>query len=216
MVRRYEDERRQHVLLVIDAGRLLTAEIDGVPRLEAVIQAALRLAHSAVEHDDNVGLMVFSDRVHAYVPPARGRRALRAVAEALAATEGRLLEPNYPAAFEYLAVRNRRRALTVLFTDIIDPTASDALVSRIGTLRPRHLPLAVVLRDPALERLAVARPKDATEAYERAASEALLLAREDALADLRARGVLVLDVLPSAAAEAVAQQYELLKRRGLV
>ena len=76
MARQYEDERRQQVLLVIDAGRMLTAEVDGRPRLEAVVEAALHLAHSAVEHDDNIGLMVFADEVQQYLPPARGRRAL--------------------------------------------------------------------------------------------------------------------------------------------
>ena len=55
IARQYEDERRQQVLIVIDAGRLLTAEVHGVPRLEAVISAALQLARAAVEHDDNVG-----------------------------------------------------------------------------------------------------------------------------------------------------------------
>ncbi len=61
MARQYEDERRQQVMMVIDAGRLLTAEIDGRSRLEAAIDAALELAHSAVQHDDNVGLLVFAD-----------------------------------------------------------------------------------------------------------------------------------------------------------
>ena len=34
IARQYEDERRQQVMLLVDAGRLLTAEVDGVPRLE--------------------------------------------------------------------------------------------------------------------------------------------------------------------------------------
>ena len=42
----------------------------------------------------------------------------------------------------------------MLFTDVIDRTASEALVAHAATLRPRHLPLAVTLRDPALEALA--------------------------------------------------------------
>jgi len=216
IARRYEDERRQHVMIVLDAGRLLTAEIEGRARLEAAIDAALELAHSAVGHDDNVGLMVFADQVLYFVPPARGRRALRHVLEALAAVEGRLVEPNYPAAFSYLAARSRKRALTVLFTDVIDRTASEALVAQAGSLRPRHLPLAVTLRDPALERLASARPGTVDAAYERAAAEELLQAREAALGELRSRGVLVLDVLPDGAARAVVQQYEKLKRRALI
>jgi uncharacterized protein (DUF58 family) len=216
IARQFEDERRQQVLLLIDAGRLLTAEVNGVPRLEAVITAALQLAAAAVEHDDNVGLLVFADRVQRYLAPARGRRALRAVLEGLASAEGRLLESDYPAAFRYLAARNRKRALTVLFTDVIDRTASDALVAHAAGLRPRHLPLAVTLRDPALEALATRPPGDGTEAFQRAAAEELLGAREAALAEMRAHGVMVLDVAPAGAGPAVVERYHQLKRRGLL
>ena len=158
IARQYEDERRQRVLLVIDAGRLLTAESAGVARLDSVVDAALHLAHAVVEHDDDVGLLVFADEVETYVAPARGRRALQAVLEALAKVEGRLVESDYPAAFRFLAAHNRKRALTVLFTDVIDRTASEALVAQAAGLRPRHLPMAVTLRDPELEGAAVARP----------------------------------------------------------
>ena len=216
IARQYEEERRQQVFLVVDAGRLLTAEIEGRSRLDAAIDAALALAQAAVTHDDNVGLMIFADEVLRFVPPARGRRALRAVLDALASVEGRLVEPNYPAAFSYLAARNRKRALTVVFTDVIDRTASEALVAQAGTLRPRHLPLAVTLRDPGLERLAGARPAGVEAAYQRAAAEELLQAREEALAELRGRGVLVLDVPPQAAARAVVAQYDRLKRRAML
>jgi uncharacterized protein (DUF58 family) len=136
--------------------------------------------------------------------------------EGLATAEGRLVESDYPAALGYLAARNRKRALTVLFTDVVDRTASEALVARIGSLRPRHLPLAVVLRDPALVAVGTRGPDTVMEAYERAAAEELLLAREAALLDMRRRGVLVLDVPPGRAAEAVVDQYAQLKRRGVL
>lgn len=216
MARQYEDERRQQVLIVIDAGRMLTAEIGGHPRLESVIDAALQLAWTAVEHDDNVGLLVFADTIQCWLPPRRGRRALGAIIEALATVEGRLVEPDYPAAFAHLAIRNRKRALTVLFTDVIDRAASGALVAQSSTLRPRHLPLAVTLRNPELEALASARPEQVDQAYERAAAEELLTARAEALATMRGAGVLVLDVQPAAAARAVVERYTELKRRGML
>jgi len=216
MARHYEDERRQRVLLVLDAGRMLTALVDGRPRLEYAIEAALHLAHSAVEHDDDVGVMIFADKVQRYVAPARGRRALRAILDALAAAEGRLVESNYPEAFAVLAARNRKRAFAVLFTDVIDRTASDALLSHAGTLRPRHLPLAVTLRDSGLDRLAMRRPATESEAFERAAAEELLQSRADALAEMRRRGLLVADVPPASAATAVVQAYDRLKRQGRI
>lgn len=216
MARQYEDERRQQVLIMIDAGRMLTAEIDGRARLESAIDAALQLAYSASEHDDDVGLLVFADTIQHFLAPRRGRRALKSVVEALATVEGKLVEPDYPAAFAFLAARNRKRALMVLLTDVIDRTASDAMLAQVGTLRPRHLPVAVTLRDPALERVATAHAASATDAFEWAAAEELLTARAEALTQMRARGVLVVDVMPAQAARSVVAQYEQLKRRGLL
>lgn len=214
ITRQFEEERRQQVMLVIDAGRLLTAEIGGEARIEYVVRAALWLALAANYHDDDVGVMVFSDTVRHYVPPQRGRRGLRQVLDALAATEASLVEPDYPAAFRYLAVRNRKRALTVFFTDVIDELASEALVANVASLRPRHLPLVVTLRNPDLDRVATARPGSVRDAYRKAAAEELLRARNDALAVMRARGALVLDVSPDRASWSVVDRYLELKRRG--
>jgi uncharacterized protein (DUF58 family) len=214
MSRQYEAERRQHVLLVMDTGRLLTAEIGGVARLDYAVQAALELAYAAVQHDDNVGVMAFADGVQHFVSPSRGQAGLKLVLDALAVLEPKLVEPDYPGAFRYLAARNRKRALTVVFTDVIDRFASEALVANVATLRPRHLPLAVTLRNPELDQLAAIRPETSADAYRKAAAEELLRARDEALAHMRRAGVMVLDVPPTRAAQAVVQRYLELKRHG--
>jgi uncharacterized protein (DUF58 family) len=214
IARQFEAERRQQVLLVLDTGRLLSGEIAGVARLDYVVQAALELAYAAVQHDDNVGVMAFADGVQFFVPPQRGRAGLRRVLDVLTVVEPTLVEPDYPGAFRYLAVRNRKRALTVLFTDVIDRFASEALVAHVATLRPRHLPLAVTLRNPELDAVAGLRPVGIEDAFRKAAAEELLRAREDALTHIRRAGVLVLDVTPQRAAQAVVASYLDLKRRG--
>jgi hypothetical protein len=129
----------------------------------------VELAYAAVQHDDNVGVMAFADGVHQFVPPQRGRAGLRRVLDVLTVVEPTLVEPDYPGAFRYLAVRNRKRALTVLFTDVIDRFASEALVAHIATLRPRHLPLAVTLRNPELDAVAGMRPAGVEDAFRKAA-----------------------------------------------
>ncbi len=194
ITRQYEAERRQQVLLVLDLGRLMTADIaGGVARLDFVVQAALELAYAAAQHDDDVGIMTL-----------------------LAVVEPKLVEPDYPGAFRYLAARNRKRALTVLFTDVIDRFASDALVANVASLRPRHVPLAVTLRNPELDGVAALRPSDARGAFRKAAAEELLHAREEALGHMRRAGVLVIDVTPQRAAQAVVSRYIDLKRRGVL
>lgn len=214
ITRQFEAERRQHVLLVMDTGRLLTADVAGVARLDYAVQAALELAYAAAQYDDNVGVMAFADGVQHFVAPQRGQAGLKRVIDVLAVIEPTLVEPDYPGAFRYLAVRNRKRALTVLFTDVIDRFASEALVANAATLRPRHVPLAVTLRNPELDALAGLRPTAVGDAYRKAAAEELLRARDDALGFMRRSGVLVLDVAPQRAAQAVVQRYLELKRRG--
>jgi len=217
ITRQYEAERRQQVLLVLDLGRLMTAEIaGGVARLDFVVQAALELAYAAAQHDDDVGIMTFADGVQHFVAPERGRSGVRRVLDVLAVVEPKLVEPDYPGAFRYLAARNRKRALTVLFTDVIDRFASDALVANVASLRPRHVPLAVTLRSPELDAVAALRPADARGAFRKAAAEELLHAREEALGHMRRAGVLVIDVTPQRAAQAVVSKYIDLKRRGVL
>src|SRR5437879_13604217 len=124
--------------------------------------------------------MTFADGVHNCVAPERGRGGVRRVLDVPAEVQPKLVEPDYPGAFRYLAARNRKRALTVLFTDVIDRFASDALVANVATLRPRHLPLAVTLQNPELNQVPALRPVAAHDAYRKAASAALLLTREEA------------------------------------
>jgi uncharacterized protein (DUF58 family) len=139
---------------------------------------------------------------------------LREVLDALAIVEPRMVESDYPAAFRYLAVRNRKRALTVFFTDVIDRFASQAVVGNVASLSPRHLPLVVTLRNPELDRVATSRPDLVVDAYRKAAAEELIRARNEALSAMRRSGAVVLDVPPEHASSAVVDRYLELKRRG--
>src|SRR5437879_195674 len=132
----------------VDTGRLMTADIAGTARLDYAVRAALELAYAAAQHDDNVGVMAFADGVKHYVAPQRGRVGLKRALDVLAVLEPVLVEPDYPGAFRYLAARSRKRALTVLFTDVIDRFASDALVANVASLCPRHPPLDRTSRNP--------------------------------------------------------------------
>ena len=215
IVRQFQLERRQNVVIVIDAGRLMTQKVVGDrERLDFALTAALLLADVARVHDDAVGLLVFSDRVQTFIPPARN--SLTRLADALGEVHAKMVEPNYPAAFTYLAQQVRRRSLLVLFTDIIDPLASAAVVSQLSRAADRHLPLAVAIRNPDLEAAAALEPVDEASVYRRAAAEELLQARAAALASMQRAGVLVADTRPGDAVPAVVNRYLDVKRRGML
>jgi uncharacterized protein (DUF58 family) len=214
MVRQYEVERRQNVLLAIDAGRLMTQRVAGRERIDFALASALLLADVASLHGDQVGLLVFADRVEQYIPPSR--TSLSRLADALGQVHARMVEPNYPAAFTYLAKQLRRRSLLVLFSDVIDSTASAALVAHLTRAAGRHLPLVVALRNPELEATAALRPGDEAGVFRRAAAEELLQVRAHALAAMQRAGVIVADARPQDAVPAVVNRYLDVKRRGLL
>lgn len=214
MLRQFEAERNQNLVLAIDAGRLMTERIGERERIDSALSSALLLADVARGYGDRVGVFVFADRVEQFLPP--GRVSLPRIAELLSEVEPRLVEPNYPAAFAHLRRQLSRRSLIVWFTDVGDAAVSAPLVTHLQQLARRHLPLVLALRNPELDRLADAPAQSEAGVYRRAAAEELLQARAQTVAALRRAGVLVADARPGEAAPAVVNQYLTVKRQQLL
>jgi uncharacterized protein (DUF58 family) len=117
-------ERSQTVISLIDCGRAMTQLAGRFSRFEHVLSAALVLSDVAASSGDRVGLIAFDETVRAYVPPQRGTAALRMLRTALSGLDATLTEPDYASAFRMLATRQRRRALVLFFTDVIDERAA--------------------------------------------------------------------------------------------
>ncbi len=214
VVRRFEAERSQTVMLAIDAGRLMTPRVGGVSKLDRSINAALLLAYLATRSGDNVGLLVFGRDIQTFLPPRKGHRQFLAVLEALYAVEGRVEEPDYGGALRYLTARVRRRSLVVLFTELVGTEPSRRLLAVLGGMSTRHLPLVIAQRNREVERLASAEPESETDVYRSAVAAGLLHDKAAAVRALAARGSLVLDVEPERLSVAAVNRYLEVKARG--
>jgi uncharacterized protein (DUF58 family) len=214
ITREYSVEQGQTVILAIDAGRMMTQLAGSLPRFEYALSSALVLADVALHSGDRVGLVLFDDTVRTFVPPLRGAPALHAIRQALIPARASMVEPDYAAAFRMLAARHRKRSLIVLFTDVIDPRASQALVAHSARSVARHLPLVVALRNEQLVEAAMpAAASSAARLFESAAAEELVQARYEAVVQMRRAGVTVLDVAPQAMTAAVINRYLEIKAR---
>jgi len=216
IVREYEVERHQNVLLMLDAGRMMTAEVGNLTKLDCAVNASLLVAHAAVTHGDKVGLLVFAEEILAYLPPRTGKNQIGRVLEALYRIQPSLVEPDYAAAFRYLAARRLQRALILVFTDLVDTRASGRLLRHVAALMPHHLPLLVAIADPTLERYVQAPPAAVTSVYRQAVARELLHERGEALKAITTRGGLALDVPPDRLDLAVVNRYLEVKRRAML
>ncbi|MBX6333412.1 MAG: DUF58 domain-containing protein, partial [Gemmatimonadaceae bacterium] len=214
ITREYTVEQGQTVMIAIDSGRMMTQLAGTISRFEYALSSATLLADVAVQSRDQVGLLLFDDEVRAFVPASRGREALERVRRALIPAVATMAEPDYAGAFRALAERHRKRSLIVLFTDVIDVRASQALIAHSVRSAVRHVLLVVALRNDRLMEAAMpTRVSSTRQLFESAAAEELVLAREEALLRMRRAGVSVLDVSPQAMTAAVINRYLEIKAR---
>jgi uncharacterized protein (DUF58 family) len=215
ITREYSVEQGQTVMIAIDAGRMMTQLSEGAPRFEYALSSATLLADVAAQSRDNVGLLLFDDEVRAFVPASRGGQALERIRHALIPATASMAEPDYATAFRLLSERHRKRSLIVLFTDVVDPRASRALIAHTARSAARHMLLVVALRNDQLVETAVpGAHASAADLFESAAAEELVTAREEALLRMRRAGVQVLDVSPAEMTPAVINGYLEIKARG--
>jgi uncharacterized protein (DUF58 family) len=213
LVRVLEPEREQTLIILLDRGRLMTAQVQGLKRFDWGLNAALSLALAGLHRGDRVGIGVFERAMTSWIPPERGQQHLFRLIERLTPIQPVFLEPDYVSAVTKITSERTRRALVVLITDIVDAIASTELLSAMKRLTPRYLPFCVALRDPQVDAIAHTPTQKVRSLYERAVALDLLSQRQVAFTQLKQKGVLVLDAPANRISEQLVEQYLLLKAR---
>lgn len=216
ITREYTVERSQNVMIMLDTGRLMTARIGELTKLDHAINAALSIAFVALAGHDNVGMLTFSRRVLTYLPPSHTRDQLPAILEALYAIEPAMIEPSYARAFNHLGTANRRRSLVIILTDLVDEEASAELLAYTRLLIPRHLPLIVTIGDSDLRAVVSDVPATVGDVYRQSVAEELLRQREAALRRITHAGGLALDVPVGKLSLSLVNKYLEVKERGML
>lgn len=216
MTKQYQIERNQNIVIILDAGRLMTSRIGGLSKLDHAITAALAIGYAATQGGDNIGLLVFARQLLTYIPPRRGTAQLQTLLESLYNIKAQMVEPSYARAFQSFARNCKRRSLVVILTDLIDADASADLLAYTSTLLPRHLPLIVTIGDSDLAGLAAMTPRRVEDVYRQSVAEELLRQRQEALARISELGGLTLDVPAGHLSLELVNKYLEVKARGLL
>jgi uncharacterized protein (DUF58 family) len=194
--REYQLESNQELLFMLDAGRMMTSEVNGVTQFDHALNAALMLGHVALRTGDQVGMLVFDSALRAYLAPARGNAAQNRLIASAYDLHPQLCESDYDTAFRTLAIRQRKRALVVIFSQVLDDAVAGSMLRGVRALSRNHLPLVVLFRDLELDALLQERAESREALYVRAAAAELSSWRSSFIRDLRHGGALVLDVGP--------------------
>jgi uncharacterized protein (DUF58 family) len=213
LIRLLEPEQEQTVIILLDRGRLMTANIQGYQRFDFGLNATLSLALTATQRGDRVGVGVFDRYLTTWIPPQQGQSQFARILDRVSRIQPELLEPDYLGAVTTILKQQSRRALVVIITDIIDDIASAELLTALGRLTPRYLPFCVTLRDPQVDVRAHELAADIPGAYTQAVALDLLRQRELAFANLKRKGVLVLDAPATQISDRLVDRYIQIKSR---
>ncbi|WP_291842067.1 DUF58 domain-containing protein [Maricaulis sp.] len=206
-------ERNHNIIIALDHGYLMREVIDGLPKIDHAINAALAMAWAAAVGGDRVGLFTYHARPHSWMPPEPGRQVFPKLRHALAGLSYESNESNPTLALATLQTRLRRRSLVIVFSDFVDTTTSELMVEHLGRLSRDHLVIFIALRDPATEGQARQPAPSLDEAAQSVAASDLLHDRRIVIERLGQLGVMVLDVRPDQLTPRLVSTYLDLKAR---
>ncbi|MEE4315509.1 MAG: DUF58 domain-containing protein [Erythrobacter sp.] len=191
--RENESERNNQIVFAFDCGQAMCEPVDGLPRIDRAVSAALTCAYVALKGGDKCALFGFARRPQLMTPFIGDARAFHRLQSAAAGLDYESTEPNFTLALATLTARLRRRSLVVVFSDFTDPTAAELMVESLGRLANKHLVLFVTMADAEIEEIIAAPPADIATLARSVTADTLAQQRKLVLQRLRRMGIDVIE-----------------------
>ena len=216
IVREFEVERNQAVIICIDCGRHMMAEIGGVRKLDLVLDSILMLIQSAIVAGDNVGLLAYGADIIRYIPPKKGQRQLGVLLNSVYNLVAEPVESDPIRAFGYLATRHKRRSLLINFTAVEDRDQARDVIQSFGSFSRNHIALLANINDPRFREILRNEPDNSEDLFKFASAHFLTDERRQAASLLRTANINVLDSEPQDLAGDLVNFYLDVKARGML
>ena len=119
-VKVFEEERELTVMLLVDVSGSLDFGTVRQTKRDMVTEIAATLAFSAIQNNDKIGVIFFSDRIEKYIPPKKGRRHILYIIREMLDFEAQSKKTDIGAAVEYLTRVMKRRCTAFVLSDFYD------------------------------------------------------------------------------------------------
>ena len=119
-VKVFEEERELTVMLLIDVSNSLDFGTVKQMKKDMVTEIAATLAFSAIQNNDKIGVIFFSDRIEKFIPPKKGRKHILYIIRELLDFKPESKRTDIKMAVEYLTNVIKKRCVTFMLSDFID------------------------------------------------------------------------------------------------
>jgi len=121
-IKEYEDETNLRAYLLLDASASMNYASDGITKFDYACTLTASLAYLILKQQDAAGVVTFSNRVEAFIPPRAKRDYLTQILHALE-NRGPGGETNVGKILDDIAGQIKRRGLIILVSDLLDEPA---------------------------------------------------------------------------------------------
>lgn len=119
-VKIFEEERELTVMLLIDVSESLSFGTSTVIKRDMLAEIAATLAFSAIQNNDKIGVIFFSDKIEKFVPPKKGRKHILYIIRKILSFEPENNQTDISMALRYLTNAIKKRCTAFLLSDFID------------------------------------------------------------------------------------------------
>lgn len=166
-VKVFEEERELTVMLMIDVSGSRDFGSVNVMKKDIITEIAATLAFSAIQNNDKIGVVFFSDRIEKFIPPQKGKKHILYIIRELIDFNPQDTQTDISQALKYLTNAIKKRCTTFLISDFIDKGSyKDALT----IANRKHDLVAIQVYDPReteLPSVGLMKIKDAETGAER-------------------------------------------------
>lgn len=150
-IKKYNEERELTLMIACDVSASQQFGSAQQLKQEAAAELTALFALSALQNNDKVGLLLFSDQVELYVPPRKGRKHILRLIREVVAFEPKHTGTHIGVALETLSKVIKRQGILILISDFLAPLSSFAKPFRLAAKKFDLIP--VVLQDKLERRL---------------------------------------------------------------
>ena len=165
-VKVFEEERELTVMLLIDVSGSLDFGTRNMTKQEMVTEIAATLAFSAIQNNDKIGVIFFSDKIEKYIPPKKGRKHILFIIREMLDFHPESRKTDVKLAVEFLTSVLKRRCTAFLMSDFY---VQNEFENALTICNRKHDVVAVQVYDPCAEQLpdvGLMKVKDAETGHE--------------------------------------------------
>ena len=165
-VKVYEEERELTVMLLVDVSGSLEFGTRSQTKRDMATEIAATIAFSAIQNNDKIGVIFFSDRIEKYIPPKKGRKHILYIIREMLDFKPESQSTDIGFAVEYLTRMMKRRCTVFVLSDFFSEKAFD---QELQIANRKHDVMALQVYDQfasALPDVGLIRVKDAETMHE--------------------------------------------------